>query len=54
MSGFRSISFSDNRKSAIQNPKWAWIVAISVTFVMCSCGPGAADDESPPDRLFDG
>jgi putative ABC transport system substrate-binding protein len=33
MNAFPSKSFSDNRKSAIQNPKWVGIFAIALTFV---------------------
>jgi hypothetical protein len=33
MNAFPSKSLSDNRKSAIQNPKWVGIFAIALTFV---------------------
>src|ERR1700741_4205888 len=29
-------SVSDNRKSAIQNPKWVRIVALALAFTMCA------------------
>jgi hypothetical protein len=32
MNAFPSKSLSDNRKSAIQNPKWVGIVAIALSF----------------------
>jgi putative ABC transport system substrate-binding protein len=35
MKSFPSKSFSDNRKSKIQNLKWAGLVAIGVAFAMC-------------------
>ena len=45
-------SVSDNRKSALQNPKWAGVVAIGVAFTMAGAdGPGPAANESPQDRL---
>ena len=34
MKAFPSKSLSDNRKSAIQNPKWVGIVALAFTFVL--------------------
>ena len=33
MNAFPSKSLSDNRKSAIQNPKWMGIFAIILTFI---------------------
>ena len=38
-----SKSFSDNLKSAIQNPKWGWLVAIAFTFAI---GGAVADAQS--------
>ena len=43
---------SDNRKSAIQNPKWVGLFALVITFVLCvGRGGGAAAEESLPDRI---
>src|SRR5205823_11618464 len=43
-SGFRS----DNRKSKIQNRKWAGIVAIGVTFAMCGAAAQAQQPKKDP------
>jgi hypothetical protein len=44
MNVFSSKLSSDNRKSAIQNPKWAGIVAIDFTFALCG---GVAQAQQP-------
>ena len=44
MNVFSSKLSSDNRKSAIQNPKWAGIVAIGFTFALCG---GVAQAQQP-------
>ena len=52
MNAFPSKFLSDNRKSAIQNRKWAGLFAI-----VCRAhgvrgeGRGAAANENPPDRI---
>src|SRR5437867_250986 len=43
-SGFRS----DNRKSRIQNRKWAGIVAIGITFAMCGAAARAQQPKKVP------
>jgi hypothetical protein len=40
-------SYSDNRKSAIQNPKWVAIIAIVVTFATC----GAVVEAQQPTKV---
>src|SRR2546426_4346706 len=41
-------SFSDNRKSKIQNLKWVGIVAIGVTFAMCGAVAQAQQAKKVP------
>jgi hypothetical protein len=40
-------SHSDNRKSAIQNPKWVEIVALVIAFTMCA----AVSDAQQPNKV---
>src|SRR5215471_9339253 len=48
MNGFLSKSFSDNLKSAIQNPKWMGIFAIALTFAF----GGALVEAQQPGKIF--
>jgi putative ABC transport system substrate-binding protein len=52
MNSFRSVFFSDNRKSKIQKrprrPKWMWLVALVVAFAMC----GARAEAQQPGKIF--
>jgi putative tryptophan/tyrosine transport system substrate-binding protein len=44
----RGLSSSDNLKSAIQNPKWAAVVALVLTFVMCGAVATAQQAKKVP------
>ncbi len=44
MNTFASKSLSDNRKSAIQNPKWVGIFAIALT---CAFGGALVEAQQP-------
>jgi putative ABC transport system substrate-binding protein len=48
MKSFPSKSFSDNRKSKIQNLKWGGIVAIAVAFAMCGAVAQAQQAKKVP------
>ena len=48
MNAFPSKSLSDNRKSAIQNPKWVGIFAIALTFAF---GGAAAQQPKKVSRI---
>jgi putative tryptophan/tyrosine transport system substrate-binding protein len=43
-----SDSCSDNLKSAIQNPKWAGLLALAIAFVLC----GAVAEAQQPGKIF--
>ena len=47
MKAFPSKSLSDNRKSAIQNPKWVGLFAIALIFAMC----GAVAEAQQPKKV---
>ena len=47
------ISSASNLKSKIENLKWLGLSVIAfVLVVYWGCGPGAAAEESPSDRVF--
>ena len=48
MNAFSSKSLSDNRKSAIQNRKWAGTVAIVITIAMCGAVAQAQQQQKVP------
>ena len=52
MSGFQSESFSDTRKSKIQNRKLLGIVALVLTFVMCGVVAEAQQPKKVPASEF--